>query len=118
MLTSRKKINRAVTDNDAKVWFDEDAKPGISNLITIYSALSGTPLPTAIEKFNGSERYGDLKKEVIDVVQSVLKPIREEYYRLEKSDYVDQVLDKGRDRAIEIASKKYELVRSIVGFGR
>ena len=114
----KKKINRSVTDNDAKVWFDEDAKPGISNLITIYSALSGTPLPAAIEKFNGSERYGDLKKEVIDVVQSVLQPIREEYYRLEKSDYVDQILDKGRDRAIELASKKYELVRSIVGFGR
>lgn len=116
--TIKKKINKAVTDTDGKVWFDEEAKPGISNLITIYSALSETPLESAIEKFNGLERYGDLKKEVIDVVQAILKPIRDEYYRLEKSDYVDQVLDKGRDRANEIASKKYELVRSIVGFGR
>lgn len=116
--TIKKKINKAVTDTDGKVWFDEEAKPGISNLITIYSVLSETPLESAIEKFNGLERYGDLKKEVIDVVQAILKPIRDEYYRLEKSDYVDQVLDKGRDRANEIASKKYELVRSIVGFGR
>lgn len=116
--TIKKKINKAVTDTDGKVWFDEEAKPGISNLITIYSALTRTPMSSAIEKFNGLERYGDLKKEVIDVVQAILKPIRDEYYHLEKSDYVDQVLDKGRDRANEIASKKYELVRSIVGFGR
>lgn len=116
--TIKKKINRAVTDNDGKVWFDEEAKPGISNLITLYSALSGMPLQTAIEKFTGMERYGDLKKEVIDVVQSVVGPIREEYNRIEKSGYVDEVLDKGRDRAIEISSKKYELVRSVVGLGR
>ena len=116
--TIKKKINKAVTDTDGKVWFDEEAKPGISNLITIYSALSKTPLQSAIDKFTGLERYGDLKKEVIDVVQAILKPIRDEYYRLEKTDYVDQVLNKGKDRAFELASKKYELVRSIVGFGR
>ena len=116
--TIKKKINRAVTDNDGKVWFDEETKPGISNLITIYSALSQTPLTESINRFNGWNRYGDLKKEVIDVVQSVLQPVREEYSRLEKSDYVDQVLDKGRDRAMEIASKKYDLVRTVVGFGR
>lgn len=116
--TIKKKINRAVTDNDGKVWFDEEAKPGISNLITIFSALSKTPLDAAIERFDGGERYGDLKKAVIDIIQSVLSPIRDEYYRLENSDYVDRVLDKGRERACEIASKKYEMVRSIVGFGR
>ena len=116
--TIKRKINRAVTDNDGKIWFDEESKPGISNLLTIYSALSAIPLSTVVEKFYGLERYGNLKKEVIDVVQSVLQPIREEYKRLEKSDYVDEVLDKGKERAIEIASKKYNLVRSIVGFGR
>ncbi|MBO4504118.1 MAG: tryptophan--tRNA ligase [Bacteroidales bacterium] len=116
--TIKKKINRAVTDNDGKIWFDEEAKPGISNLITLYAALSKTPIEDVINRFNGMERYGDLKKEVIDVVQSVLQPVRDEYYRLEKSDYVDKVLDRGRDRAKEIASKKYELISSIVGFGR
>ena len=75
-------------------------------------------MDAAIERFDGGERYGDLKKAVIDIIQSVLSPIRDEYYRLENSDYVDRVLDKGRERACEIASKKYEMVRSIVGFGR
>lgn len=116
--TIKKKINRAVTDNDALVKFDEENKPGISNLITIYSALSGMPLEDAIAKFDGMTRYGDFKKEIIEVVQETLRPIREEYYRLEKSDYIDQVLDKGRERANEIASRKYDLVSSLVGFGR
>ena len=57
----------------------EDAKPGISNLITIYSALSNTPLDKCIEKFDGMERYGDLKKEVIEVVLDTLSPIQERY---------------------------------------
>lgn len=116
--TIKKKINRAVTDNDALVKFDEENKPGISNLITIYSALSGVPLEDAIVKFDGMTRYGDFKKEIIEIVQETLRPIREEYYRLEKSDYIDQVLDRGRDRANEIASRKYDLVSSLVGFGR
>lgn len=116
--TVKKKINKAVTDSDGKVWFDEEKKPGISNLITIYAALSGTPLEKAIEHFEGMERYGDFKKEVLEVVLETLRPIQAEYARLSVSGYVDEVLDKGRDRANEIASKKYDEIRRLVGFGR
>lgn len=116
--TVKKKINKAVTDSDAKIWFDEEQKPGISNLITIYAALSGMPLQEAIDKFTGMERYGDFKKEVIEVVNGTLQPIQKEYSRLINSGFVDEVLDKGRDRANEIASKKYDQVRKMVGFGR
>ena len=116
--TVKKKINRAVTDCDGKVWFDEDAKPGISNLITIYSALSNTPLDKCIEKFDGMERYGDLKKEVIEVVLDTLSPIQERYQQLSASGLVDEVLDNGRIRANEIAAEKYEKLRKLVGFGR
>ena len=49
----KKKINRAVTDSDGRVWFDEEKKPGISNLITIYATLTGTSLESAIERFDG-----------------------------------------------------------------
>ena len=113
-----KKIKRAVTDADGKVWFDEEKKPGISNLITIYSALSGTPLPEAIDHFTGMERYGDFKKEVMEVIMETLRPIRENYATLNASGYVHEVLDKGRERANEIASQKYDMVRKAVGFGR
>ncbi|MBP5327436.1 MAG: tryptophan--tRNA ligase [Bacteroidales bacterium] len=114
----KKKINRAVTDNDGLVAFDEEHKPGISNLITLYSALSGTPLQEAIDHFTGMTRYGDFKKEVLEVVYETIRPIQAEYARLAQSDYVDEVLNHGRDRATEIASRKYDLVRRAVGFGR
>ncbi len=116
--TIKKKINRAVTDNDGYVAFDEEKKPGISNLITLYSALSGTPLQKAIDHFTGMERYGDFKKEVLEVIYETLRPVQAEYERLSQSDYVDEVLDKGLDRANEIANRKYDLVRRAVGFGR
>lgn len=114
----KKKINRAVTDNDGLVAFDEEKKPGISNLITLYSALSGTPLQDAIEHFTGMTRYGDFKKEVLEVVFETLRPVRERYEQLAATDYVDEVLNRGRERANEIANAKYDLVRRAVGFGR
>lgn len=114
----KKKINRAVTDSDAKVWFDEENKPGISNLITIYSALSGTPLEEAIAKFEGMERYGDFKKQIIEAVMDTLSPIQQKYEEISATGLVDEVLDAGRARANEIATAKYEQVRKLVGFGR
>lgn len=114
----RKKINRAVTDSDGKVWFDEEKKPGISNLITIYSVFAGVPLDEAVRKFDGLERYGELKKQVADAVINVLKPIQQKYNEIINSNAIDDVLDMGRKRAVEIASAKYEKVRKLVGFGR
>ena len=114
----KKKVNRAVTDNDGYVAFDEEKKPGISNLITLYSALSGTPLQEAIDHFTGWERYGDFKKEVLEVIYETLRPVQAEYERLSQTDYVDEVLNRGRDRANEIANREYDLVRRAVGFGR
>lgn len=113
-----KKINRAVTDSDGRVWFDEEKKPGISNMITIYSALSEIPLENVIQKFEGMERYGDFKKEIIEVILSTILPIQKRYYELEASGYVDEVLDKGGRRANDIANIKIAEVFKAVGFGR
>ena len=107
-----------MTDSDGKIWFDEEKKPGISNLITIYSALTTTPLEQSIEKFEGMERYGDFKKEIIEVVLETLRPIQKKYEELEKSGFVDEVLDKGKARANAIASEKCQEVFRKVGFGR
>ena len=114
----KKKINRAVTDSDGRVWFDEEKKPGISNLITIYATLTGTSLESAIERFDGMDRYGDFKKQIIEAVLDTLLPVQREYARLAESGYVDEVLDIGARRANEIASAKYDQVRRAVGFGR
>lgn len=114
----RKKFNRAVTDSDNKIWFDEEKKPGISNLLTIYSIFENIPLEEAIAKFEGSQRYGDLKKCVAESVIKVLKPIQQKYHEIMNSTLLDEVLDSGRDRANAIANKKYETIRKLVGFGR
>lgn len=122
MLDSEKdiitKINRAVTDSEGKVYFDEQNKPGISNLITLYSALTKTPLESAIQKFDGMTRYGDFKKQIIEAVLSVVLPFQEKYNDIYKSSLVDDVLDVGAKKAREIAGEKYETVRKLVGFGR
>lgn len=114
----KKKINRAVTDSDGKIWFDEANKPGISNLITIYSALTEIPLEKCIEKFNGMDKYGEFKKQVIEVILDTLLPIQKEYSKIMSANIVDDVLNIGRNRANEIACHKYEQVRKLVGFGR
>lgn len=114
----RRKINRAVTDSDGKVWYDEENKPGIANLLTIYSVFENIPLKSAIERFEGCERYGDLKKAVADSIVNALKPMQEKYYDIIQTKLVDEVLDKGRERANKIASEKYDMVRKLVGFGR
>ena len=116
--TIRQKIARAVTDSDGIVKYDVENKPGISNLINIYSAMTNTPLEKAIDKFTGMTRYGDFKREVTDAVLDTLLPLQAEYNRLIKTDYADQVLNRGRDRANEIAEAKYDQVRKLVGLGR
>lgn len=114
----KKKINRAVTDSDGKVWFDEEKKAGISNLITLYSALSGEKLQDSIARFDGMERYGDFKKQIIEVVLDTVLPIQEKYKKLIHSSELDDIFDAGKEKANEIANEKYENVRKLVGFGR
>lgn len=116
--TIKQKIARAITDSDGIVKYDPEQKPGISNLINIYSAMTNTPLTNAIEHFSGMTRYGDFKREVTQALLDTLLPLQEEYYRLTKTDYADQVLSSGRERASTIAEAKYDQVRKLVGLGR
>lgn len=113
-----KKINRAVTDSDSKVFYDEKNKPGISNLITLYSALTDMPLEKAIEMFTGMERYGDFKKQICEAVLDFIVPFQKRYNDIVSSGLANEVLDAGREKANKIANEKYETVRKLVGFGR
>lgn len=113
----RKKIMSAVTDSDNKIYYDEEKKPGISNLITIYSVLTKKSIKEVENNFK-DYNYGNFKKEVADVVVKVLIDIQTKYYKIIESGIVDKILDEGREKTIKIAKKKYEEVLNKVGLGR
>lgn len=113
----RKKIMSAVTDSDNKVYYDPEKKPGISNLLTIYSALSKKSISEVEEIFKDSN-YGNLKKEVANLVVSTLLEIQKKYQEYLNSGSIDTILDKGRKVVEEIAKKKYEEVAKKLGLGR
>ena len=113
----RKKIMSAVTDSEGKVYFDEENKPGISNLLTIYSSLKNISIKETEEYFK-DYNYGNLKKEVADVVVETLTTIQTKYKELINSPILDEILDKGAKKTNEQAKIKYEEVRKKVGLGR
>lgn len=113
----RKKIASAVTDSEAKIYFDEENKPGISNLLTIYSVIKNISIDEAVEHFK-DYNYGDFKKEVADAVILELKPIQERYNNIINSPELDEILNKGRDYASFKASKMISKVKRKMGLGR
>lgn len=115
--TIRKKIMSAVTDSESKVYYDVENKPGISNLLTIYSALKNISIKETEEHFK-DYNYGNLKKEVADLVVEVLLNIQEKYNNLINSNEIDKILDEGREKTNKIAKEKMGVVFSKVGLGR
>lgn len=113
----RKKIMAAVTDSDNKVYYDVEAKPGISNLLTIYSCLSNMEMKEVEEKFKDSN-YGNLKKEVADLVVETFTNIQKKYQEYMSSGIVDEVLNQGKMKVQEIAKQKFEEVTKKLGLGR
>lgn len=115
--TIRKKIMSAVTDSESKVYYDKENKPGISNLLTIYSSLKNISIDEA-EKYFKDYNYGNLKKEVADLTVEVLLDIQDKYNKLINSSEIDEILDRGRDITNKLAKEKLEEVFSKVGLGR
>lgn len=113
----RKKIMSAVTDSENKISFDPNTKPGISNLLTIYSTLSNLSISEVEEKFKDAN-YGSLKKEVADLVVNTLSNIQKKYYAYMDSKEIEEILNQGRQKVNKIAQKKYEEVLKKVGLGR
>lgn len=111
----RNKIRKAVTDSTGQVTFDPRERPGVSNLLEIYSALSGSRPEDICSRFEGKQTV-DLKDELAEVLINKLAPIRQEINRLQSSrDYILQVLREGRDRALELADPNLREVKEIVG---
>ena len=112
----KKSIMRATTDSDGEIRFDPENKPGVSNLLNIYSAFSGEPVDDIAARFAG-KGYGDLKKEVVAVTQQALQPIKENYNEIRQSDELKAVLRDGAERAGAIAEKTMQRVRDKFGLG-
>jgi tryptophanyl-tRNA synthetase len=114
--TSAKKIRSAVTDTGREVRFDPMGKPGVSNLLTILSALTGTGIPELEERFVGAG-YGDLKKEVAEAYRGFAEPfVARNRELLADPDTLEDILADGARRARAEAAPLLELVYERVGF--
>ncbi len=113
----RKKIMSAVTDSDNKIYFDEENKPGISNLLTIYSVLKDISIEESVNLFKDSN-YGTFKKAVADIVVEKITNLQNKYNEIINSNLIDEILDEGYKKTNEIAKKKYYEVKEKVGLGR
>ena len=113
----RKKIMSATTDSDMLVKYDKENKPGISNLISIYSALKNISIEEVEEEFKDSN-YGNFKRAVADIVVEELTKIQEKYNYYINSDCIDKILDENIDKVRKIAKEKYDLVKERISIGR
>lgn len=111
-----KKVMRAVTDADGDVRFDREAKPGLTNLLTIYSVLAGRSVDDVVNEYSG-RGYGDLKKGLAEVVTESFAPIRERTNELLADPAeLDRILAKAADRASEVADATLAKVYDRIGF--
>ena len=112
----KKSIMRATTDSDGEIRFDPENKPGVSNLLNIYSALSGRIVEDILadQEWRG---YGDLKKELVSVTQQALAPIKKNFEEIRYSDELIRVLNDGAERANAIAQPVMKRVRDRFGLG-
>ena len=110
-----RKFKRAVTDSDGVVRFDREAKPGVSNLMCVYSTFTGKSNDEIAAEFEG-KGYGDFKMAVAEVTADALAPVQAEYGKiLADKAYVDGVLKDGAERAARLANRTVSKVYRKVG---
>ena len=115
---TRKKIMRAVTDTDSAVRFDREEKPGVSNLLAIYSALSGESIESVESQYEG-RGYGDLKKGLAEVVIGEFEPVRSRALELLADPAeLDRLLATNAGKASEVAEATLAKAYEHVGFLR
>ncbi len=110
----RKKIMSAVTDMGCEVKYDEENKPGISNLIQIYCCMKDISIEEAEKRFEGY-RYGDFKKAVADAVIEELEPFQARYKEIVANKSYEEALKEGAEKASKIANQTLKRVQKAVG---
>ena len=113
----RKKIMSAVTDLGHEIKYDPENKPGISNLMTILSSLSGKSFEEIEKEFEG-KGYGDFKRAVADAVVNEMEPFKAKYEEIVASGLVDKVLEEGAKKAYEASKVVLTRVQKAVGLYR
>lgn len=110
-----RKFKRAVTDSGSEVLYSAD-KPGVSNLIDIYSAATGKTIDETVKEFDG-KGYGDFKLAVGEAVVDVLKPLQTRFHELTKDKaYIDSMIKNNDEKAAYFANKTLRKVKKKVGF--
>jgi tryptophanyl-tRNA synthetase len=113
---SAKKIRSAVTDTGREILYDVANKPGISNLLTIYAALTGSTIDELLERYDG-KGYGDLKKDLAEVVTAAVTPIQERTRAfLDDPAQLDKMLAVGAEKARAVAAATLVQAYDRVGF--
>lgn len=112
----KKSIMKATTDSEGTIRFDIAEKPGVSNLMTIYSAFSGMSLEDLEKKYEGCG-YGAFKKDLVEVTVDALRPIRERFGEIRNSSELTDALQDGAQRAGAIAEKVLKRVKDNFGLG-
>lgn len=112
----KKAIMRATTDSDGVVRYDVENKPGISNLLSIYSTFSGISIEQLEKNYAGSG-YGDFKKDLVEVVVDAIAPIQQKYNDVIESGELDKILRDGAEKAEAIAQKTLARVKENFGLG-
>ena len=112
----KKSIMKATTDSEGIIRFDKDEKPGLSNLINIYSALSDKTIDEIVAMYEG-KGYGDLKKDLVEITVDALAPIKEKFDDIRSSQELIDILEDGAEKANEIAEKTIARVKDNFGLG-
>lgn len=112
----KKAIMKATTDSEGVVRFDMENKPGISNLMNIYTAFSDLSIEEIEAKYEGCG-YGDFKKDLVQVVVEGLAPIKDRYEEIRHSDELIEILNDGAKRADEIAKVVLKRTKENIGLG-
>lgn len=111
-----KKIKSAVTDSEAKVYYNKENKPGVSNLMEIYSVCTGKTFEEIEDEFTG-KGYGDFKSAAAEALVEELKPVQERFTRLSaEKAYLSETAAKGAEKASILANRTLEKVMKKVGF--
>src|SRR3954453_23524822 len=111
-----KKIRSAVTDSEREIRYDPEAKPGVSNLLTIQSAVTGSDIDKLVEGYAG-RGYGDLKKDTAEAVVEFVTPIKTSFDDLlADSTELEGILAAGATRANEVSAKTLNRVYERLGF--
>ena len=111
-----RKLRRAVTDCEGVIAFEPETRPGVSNLLSIYSACTGKSMDETLSTF-ADKNYGELKQGAADVVVETLRPIQDAYHRyLKDKTYLNECIEAGAKKAALTAAKTVRKVYHKMGF--